>query len=37
MGEFDIAAGATVEVEIVGDGASIPAQAMYISLAAVKP
>ena len=37
VGEFDFTAGRPVEVEIVADGASIPAQAMYISLAAVKP
>jgi hypothetical protein len=36
-GEFDFAAGEAVEIEIVADGASVPAQAMYIGLAAVKP
>jgi hypothetical protein len=37
LGEFDFAAGAAVDVELVADGANVPAQAMYIGLAAVKP
>jgi hypothetical protein len=37
VGEFDFAAGAMVEIELVADDAGIPAQAMYVGLVAVRP